>query len=394
MSHTLINRNNDLKRLVDEGFEVEVRVEPLLLLLKNIPYVNQSRTVKRGILVSELSLQGDETQRPSAHDVWFVGDAPCDQLGRVLQEIYLSNATRDFGGGIVAKHQFSRKPPEGYSDYYQKMTTYEEIISTPAQLIDRGATSRTFAIHEARDNGSVFKYHDTASSRAGIGAATEKLSKSVVAIVGLGGTGSYILDLVAKTPVREMHLFDGDQFGQHNAFRSPGAPSIEALEAKPKPMKTEYFKNIYSNMRNHIVAHGYVDGSTVHCLRHMDFVFIAVDKGSVRKLLVENLNEFSVPYIDVGMDVEDVENSLRGTLRVTTSTDQSRDQVQPTLPLADRDFEDEYSRNIQIADLNALNATLAVIKWKKILGFYIDLEMEHTCLYEIDGNNLINEDRA
>ena len=272
------------------------------------------------------------------------------------------------------------------------MTTYENIISALAQLIDRSATSHTFAIHEVRENGSVFNYYDTAASRAGIGAATEKLCKSVVAIVGLGGTGSYILDLVAKTPVREIHLFDGDQFGQHNAFRSPGAPSTERLRAKP--MKTEYFKNIYSRMRHSIVTHGYVDDSTVHCLRQMDFVFIAVDKGSVRKLLVENLNEFSLPYIDVGMDVEDVENSLRGTLTVTTSTDQSSDKVQRTIPLVDRDVDDEYSRNIQIADLNALNATLAVIKWKKILGFYVDFEMEHTCLYEIEGNNLINEDQA
>jgi hypothetical protein len=37
---------------------------------------------------------------------------------------------------------------------------------------------------------------------------------------GLGGTGSYILDLVSKTPVNEILLFDSDDFLQHNAFRS------------------------------------------------------------------------------------------------------------------------------------------------------------------------------
>ena len=51
--------------------------------------------------------------------------------------------------------------------------------------------------------------------------------------MGLGGTGSYVLDLVAKTPVWEIHLFDGDAFLQHNAFRSPGAPSLDELEAQP-----------------------------------------------------------------------------------------------------------------------------------------------------------------
>ena len=78
-----------------------------------------------------------------------------------------------------------------------------------------------------------FRYMDTASGRAGIGAISEQLATGPVAIVGLGGTGSYILDLVAKTPVREIHLFDGDRFGQHNAFRSPGAPHIDTLRQTP-----------------------------------------------------------------------------------------------------------------------------------------------------------------
>jgi hypothetical protein len=41
---------------------------------------------------------------------------------------------------------------------------------------------------------------------------------------------------------------------------------------------------------------------------------------------------------------------------------------------------------------NALNALLAVIRWKKIVGFYDDLEHEHNTIYLIDGNTLINED--
>ena len=53
----------------------------------------------------------------------------------------------------------------------------------------------------------------------------------------------------------------------------------------------------------------------------------------------------------------------------------------------------EYDVNIQIADLNALNAALAVIKWKKLFGFYQDLDHEHHSTYTIGGNMLLNEDR-
>ncbi len=390
MSHSLISRSADLKELEDDGYEVEVRSD--YLLLKHIPYVRQGRAIEYGTLVSELTLAGDVTAKPDKHQVMFAGDMPCDREGEPLTQILNFSGRQELGNGLVVDHVFSSKPPEGYPDYYQKMTTYEAIISGPARSIDPSVTAQTFAVLEAQDEDSVFKYIDTASSRVGIGAITEKLKVGSVAIVGLGGTGSYILDLVAKTPVREIHLFDGDKFGQHNAFRSPGAPSVETLKAAPE--KAAYYRDTYSEMRRNIFAHGYVDESVVDSLRGMDFVFIAVDKGRPRRLVVEKLEEFGIPFIDVGMGVLKDGRSLIGQLRVTLSTDRSRDQVRPTLQLSDGDIEDDYSRNIQIADLNALNAALAVIKWKKTLGFYVDLEKEHSNLYQIDGNKLINEDKG
>jgi hypothetical protein len=64
------------------------------------------------------------------------------------------------------------------------------------------------------------------------------------------------------------------------------------------------------------------------------------------------------------------------------------------IPFVDDAGGDDYSRNVQIADLNALNAALAVIRWKKLLGFYRDLDREHHTTYTIDGNMLLNEDKA
>jgi len=93
------------------------------------------------------------------------------------------------------------------------------------------------------------------------------------------------------------------------------------------------------------------------------------------------------------MGVLEAEGSLLGQVRVTYSSKTSRAEVYPTLPLSEADVKNDYSRNIQIADLNAFNAALAVIKWKKSLGFYVDLEREHTSLYQVDGNHLLNEDR-
>ncbi len=390
MSQQLIILSPDLKRIRDDGYEIEVRSG--YLLLKQVPYVTESRKIERGTLVSELTLAGDVTTRPRTHVVMFAGEMPCDKEGRPLKKIANSSGRKELASGLVVDHNFSSKPEAGYPDYYEKMTTYASIISGPAQSMDPSATARTFAVVENQDEASVFRYIDTSSSRAGISAVTEKLALGAVAIVGLGGTGSYILDLVAKTPVREIHLFDGDRFLQHNAFRSPGAPSVEALNAAQQ--KAAYFGNIYSQMRRNIVVHDYLDESTADELRGMDFVFLALDKGYSRRLAIEKLEESGVSFIDVGMGVLEVDGSLLGQLRVTISTPQARSHVHSTVPFSDGDGENDYSRNIQIADLNALNAALAVIKWKKLMGFYVDLRAEHSNIYQIDGNHLINENQA
>ena len=390
MLPSLTDHSPDLKRLVEDGYELEVRSGHLLL--HHVPYVSADRKVKYGILVSELSMAGEGTTRPSTHVAMFVGEMPCDEHGNRLESIFHSDARQNLGGGLEINFSFSSKPPEGYSDYYHKMTTYEAIISEPAQQLDPLATARTFAVLEPVEEDSVFHYADTASSRAGIGAATDRLRIGPVGIVGLGGTGSYILDLVAKTPVSEIHLFDSDLLGQHNAFRSPGAPSIEVLRSKAvqgRILPGHLF--VYAPQ---YFVHPHVDEETVESLRGMEFVFIAIDKGSARQLLVDRLEEWGIPFIDVGMGVVEAEGSLLGQLRVTLSSEASRALVRPTLPMAEADVDADYARNIQIADLNALNAALAVIKWKKFLGFYVDLESEHTSIYQIDGNHLLNEDRA
>ena len=102
----------------------------------------------------------------------------------------------------------------------------------------------------------------------------------------------------------------------------------------------------------------------------------------------------NIPFIDVGMGLELVNGSLGGILRVTSSTPDKREHVHSgRISFAGIGQDDLYSSNIQVADLNALNATLAVIKWKKIRGFYSDLENEHHCTYTTDGNMLLNGDQ-
>ncbi len=389
MSQQLIERSLDLKRLQDDGYHVEIRSGHLVM--RGIPYVNSERTVGLGILSAKLVLAGDVTSTPN-HVAYFTGEYPCDVNGNPIEQIRHSSNKETIDDTLSADHSFSSQPQSGFKDYYEMMTTYIAVIMGPAQVLQPGIKAATFPVVDAAEE-SVFKYQDTASSRAGIGAVSKKIELQKIAIIGVGGTGSYILDLVAKTPVREIHLFDGDEFLQHNAFRSPGAPSREELESTPT--KCAYFEGIYSKMRHGIVSHEYaIDETNVEELKDMDFVFLSMDGGEVKRTIVDKLEEYDIPFIDTGMGVQIVDDALHGILRTTTSTSSKREHVKGgRVSFSDGGGDNDYDRNIQIAELNALNATLAVVKWKKIFGFYQDYDKEHHCTYTIDGNHLCNEDK-
>ncbi|MGA7225579.1 MAG: ThiF family adenylyltransferase [Candidatus Acidiferrales bacterium] len=393
MSQRPINRSDDLKKVRDEGYDIEVRSG--CLLVKDVPYVNSAKQVKRGILVIKLVLAGDQTGRPDTHVAYFSREHPRNEDGSEIAKIKHGSNAHSLAEGVPVNHSFSAKPKpaDAYPDYYEQVTTYVAIITGPAQRIDSAVTAKTFPVIVPDDDSEEpFNHTDTASSRAEIVEVTNKLARRKIAVLGLGGTGSYVLDLVAKTPVKEIHLYDGDTFYQHNAFRSPSAPAVEELGAKQP--KTTYFRNLYGKMHRGIVDHPvYRDAGNVEELRGMDLVFVCLDKNSPKKLIVEKLAEFNVPFTDVGMGIQLDNGTLGGIVGVTTSTPQKRDHFRGRVSFEDTPGDDDYNRNIQIADLNALNAALAVIKWKKLFGFYRDLKSEHHSLFSIDTGLLLNEDR-
>lgn len=393
MSRQLFSLNADLQRLREAGYFVQVRGS--LLLVRDVPYVDAKRRVRRGTLVTPLDLAGDLTRKPETHVVHWDGDFPCQADGTPIQAISHQSAETNFGHGVTTRHSFSSKPRQaGYIDYFEKISTYATILSGPATTLDADATPRHFRPPEDLDSASVFNYLDSASDRVGIGALAENFHGEVVSIIGTGGSGSYILDFAAKTPVSEIRLFDADEFLQHNAFRAPGAPSLEEL--REVPTKVEYLARIYSKMHRRVVPHAVkVEASNLGLLEGTTFAFLSMDAGEAKLAVVRWLEAMGVSFIDVGMGLELTNGSLGGILRVTTSTPDMRAHVHAgRISFAGGGGEDVYSSNIQVADLNALNAVLAVIKWKKLRGFYRDLDREHHCTYTTDGNLLLNGDQS
>ena len=85
MSPGPFSRSADLKRLREEGYFVQIRGG--FLVMREVPYVDSQRQVRRGTLISSLSMAGDETRTPDTHVVHFNGDFPCLPDGSPIRAV-------------------------------------------------------------------------------------------------------------------------------------------------------------------------------------------------------------------------------------------------------------------------------------------------------------------
>ena len=392
MSAALTNRDPFLKRLSDEGFEVEVT--NVHLVVCGVPYVTADGALARGTLTCALSLDPSSglTATPqSDHTMYFAGGMPCHRDGTPMVNI-INSSTRQRFGEIDVDHYLSSKPEITlrYENIYDKVVAYERLIGGAARSLDKSANARTYARSMVANDDSPFAIPDSASARYRIGAINRKL-RGRVAIIGLGGTGSFLLDLLSKTWVTEIHLYDGDQILNHNLFRSPGSP--EPVLLRDFPYKVEYYAQVYARMHKGITPHPVrVTAGNVDEFADFDFVFVCVDKGSSRREIAQGLLRLGIPFIDTGIGVGLEEGSLDGCARATfirPGTDWA--EVERLLSFGDDDENDDiYHTDIQIATINSLNANIALLRWMRWADYFRDERSEANSVYMIEGNSISN----
>jgi hypothetical protein len=367
----LASHNDDIQRLIDKGFALST--DSNYLVVRDVPYLDAERKLQWGALVTKLLFVDQDHVQPEDHQLFFAGSvphnldgAPIPNLGGGEVSLTLSEASKD----VVVRRSFSHLPfrTKKYDNFFDKIDTYVTVISGPAIYL-HSANPYTFKTVEIAPD-SVFKFHDTLTSRAEIGDLAAKFKNDIVSIIGVGGTGSYILDLLVRTPVKEIRIFDKDLFHVHNAFRSPG----QTHENEFNKPKVHIYKARYDDYRHGIKAEQkFVDLESEADFHGVTFAFVCVDKGSSRSGIFDLLIGKGIPFIDVGMglDRNKLDNSLTGMLRTTYFSAEDAQKVRE-MRLADvsDDPNDIYRTNIQLGELNALNACLAVIKFKQLRGFY------------------------
>jgi hypothetical protein len=206
-----------------------------------------------------------------------------------------------------------------------------------------------------------------------------------VAIIGLGGTGSYILDFVARTHLAEIALFDDDKVHVHTIFRFPGF-----IRRAIGSLKVDALSQQYGHWHDNITPISErVTKENIERLRGFDFVFIAIDHGPSRIFIADWLSANGVPFVDCGMGLNRAPIGLNGVVRITGVDRVAYETTERTvfLPGGDPDG-GEYARQGQIAELNALNAALAVIRFKQHFGIYDRLDEAASIIFETSSFEL------
>ncbi len=380
MFQSLVSHNDDLRRLVEKGYAITFD-STNHLVVRDIPYLNANLGLEWGAIVTQVEFIDQEHIKQNDHQVFFAGSVPygldgnpIPNLGGGLVSVALSESSSD----VVVQRSFSNKPRVAgqFADFFEKIESYVNIISGPAmERFD--VNPYTFRVVEEGPPDSIFKFHDTLTSRAEIGDLARKFEDDVVAVIGLGGTGAYLLDFLVKTRVREIRGFDADAFHVHNAYRSPGM--VQSSEFGKS--KAAFLQERHDNFRTGLfLTRKFIDESCTEDLTGVTFAFVCVDKGSSRAGIIKLLISLGIPFIDVGMGLKRKSGALNGMLRVVYfPADRAQEVLDKRLvELADT-TDDLYRTNIQIGELNALNACLAIIKFKQIRGFYL----EESPLYHI-----------
>jgi hypothetical protein len=397
MLKTLASRNPDLKALVDRGFALAI--DNNCLVVRDIPYLDAAGELQWGAMVSKLVMENEVIARPEDHQIYWSGPRPFGLDGKVVLglgggdgQLTLSEHCNDF----VVQQRFSHKlkeagQPRPYVDHVEKIDSYLTMIAGPA--IQRfGVTPYTFRDCDEEPPNSVFKLRDTLTSRAEITDLAKLFENDVVAVIGLGGTGSYVLDFLAKTPVREVLGFDGDRYFVHNAFRSPGRlDEVEGSELRQP--KAEVYQKRYENFRHGLtIKPVFIDESTAMELDGVTFAFVCVDKGTSRQRIFDLLIAKNIAFIDVGIGLDRKPGPISGMVRTTYFPEGAGADVlaKGYAPVTDP-AEDAYKSNIQIAEINALNAAMAVLRFKQIRGFYVSpAGPHHQLLFTLDNLSIVS----
>ena len=260
------------------------------------------------------------------HAVRITTDGECD--GRVYYadgtpiENYVGGDGKTWSNISIKRGAQGRPEPD---------ETSHDLLHRYAKHIVGAVSAAGYSEPAALAMPDPFHIPNTFEARAAIAPVQDRIRGQRIAIIGLGGTGAYLLDLISKTPLSEIHLLDSDRVDWHTLKRAPGAPTVEEIELvlAGALLKVDYYHSKYAAFRDGIHPHPYQGRQPVQCSPifcrsiPFDFAFVCIDQltegDSARQDAVYGAlsPRLRVPFIDSGVSITVKDRAVTGA--VTTS---------------------------------------------------------------------------
>ena len=124
----------------------------------------------------------------------------------------------------------------------------------------------------------------------------EKLSKSNIAIFGIGGVGSYVAEALARTGIGKIIIIDKDDIDITNINRQIHAMSSTVGKSKVEVMKSRML-DINPNIKVDAIKENFPNENINFFSNDIDYIVDAIDSISAKIELILKANELNIPII-------------------------------------------------------------------------------------------------
>jgi len=126
----------------------------------------------------------------------------------------------------------------------------------------------------------------------------KKLQQSRVAVIGLGGVGSYAVEALVRAGVGSFLIIDFDRVNESNINRQ-----LIALHSTIGQLKTDVIKqrmlDINPQVEIKVLSEFFAKENRLDYLNSVDFILDAIDSIGPKMGMIKDLTELDIPFISV-----------------------------------------------------------------------------------------------
>lgn len=226
--------------------------------------------------------------------------------------------------------------------------------------------------------------------RAFGGAAMSRVQELRIAVVGAGGTGSAVLEQLARLGVRFITIVDPDLLEQSNLSRVYGSLPADASTRVPKvDVAARHLRAISPDLSVRVVQSDVTRQSVLNVLRDHDVLFGCTDNHWSRAVLNRFAHQYLLPLVDMGVRLDARHGSVEAAagqvtlagpglscLRCSQLIDPERVRVE-SMPLGEREVLTAEGYVIGLDDpvpsVISLNTTVAGMAVTAAVSLFVNL---------------------